>query len=225
MGKITINTDELIGKKFGKLTVIRKIISTENKTKTLVECECECGNIKNMQQYLVFNGHIKSCGCTKKPRNLKTDMDKRIYIKWKQMRNRVNYAKGKMYARYKQRGITVCDEWNNDFDRFKNDMGDIPFKDAELDRIDNDKGYYKENCRWVTREQNRINKSSIDGSTSKYKGVCWNKQRRMWESTIHKNGRRYHLGFSNNEQECAKLYNNKALELFGEYAYLNKFTS
>ena len=61
------------------------------------------------------------------------------------------------YKNYGARGIFVCEEWHK-FETFYKDMGDLPFYEAQLDRINNDDGYFKENCRWVTCKENSRNR-------------------------------------------------------------------
>ena len=79
----------------------------------------------------------------------------RTYKVWKSMVQRCTNSKDTRYHRYGGRGITVCDDWK-DFRNFYRDMGDAP-DGLEIDRIDNYKGYCKENCRWVTRKENLNN--------------------------------------------------------------------
>jgi len=78
------------------------------------------------------------------------------YNSWRAMRERCRYKKHKMYYAYGGRGIIVCDEWHN-FTTFLNDMGVRP-EGYELDRIDTEKGYNKENCRWIDRATNIRNR-------------------------------------------------------------------
>ena len=78
------------------------------------------------------------------------------YISWCKMKQRCYYKPGHSYAGYGGRGITVCDEWH-DFSTFLNDMGVRP-EGKELDRIDTEKGYYKDNCRWATKRENTNNR-------------------------------------------------------------------
>ena len=77
------------------------------------------------------------------------------YKSWSEMIYRCN-TKGKKY--WHDRGIKVCDEWS-EFTNFLNDMGDRPIN-MSIDRIDNDKGYFKENCRWTTQKEQCRNKSN-----------------------------------------------------------------
>lgn len=81
----------------------------------------------------------------------------------------INRCENKKHIRYHQyggRGITVCDEWKS-FKKFVKDMGEKPVG-MSLDRINNNKGYFKKNCRWATpKEQNMNRRTSIN-----YKGEC-----------------------------------------------------
>lgn len=94
-----------------------------------------------------------------------------------------------------------------------------------IDHIDNDSLNNRiENLREITLSQNQGNrKPNKNSSSSKYKGVSWFKPANKWRSRITKNSKQIHLGYFVNETEAAKAYNNKAMELFGEYANLNEF--
>ena len=86
-----------------------------------------------------------------------------IYEVWAGMKKRCINPNNKDYDKYGGRGITICDRWLNSFENFYEDMGDRPFKGAQLDRKENDKGYYKSNCRWVTSKQNNNNRRNPKG--------------------------------------------------------------
>lgn len=79
------------------------------------------------------------------------------YRKWLHMKMRCKAKGGKCFVNYVLRGIQVCDQWQT-FEGFFKDMGESPTIEHQIDRIDNDKGYYPENCRWVTRYENQLNK-------------------------------------------------------------------
>ncbi len=89
-----------------------------------------------------------------------------LYCTWKSMRQRCYLKTSKDYPTYGGRGITVCDRWNNPngdsriegFINFVNDMGYKKDPKLQLDRIDNDKGYSPDNCRWVTSKENNNNR-------------------------------------------------------------------
>lgn len=79
----------------------------------------------------------------------------------------------------------------------------------------------KTNLRIVTREQNQRNRASNKNTSSKYKGVVWHKTRKKWQAQIKIKRKYYYLGVYDNEKEAAKIYDQKAKSLFGEYAWLN----
>ena len=79
-----------------------------------------------------------------------------IYTIWRSMIDRCENPNVKAYPNYGGRGIKVCDDWH-DFKTFYREMGDRP-EGMTLDRIDNDKGYYKWNCKWSTRREQIINR-------------------------------------------------------------------
>ena len=92
-----------------------------------------------------------------------------IYWVWANMRSRCSNPNKPEYINYGGRGIKVCERWG-DFDNFVADMGDRPFKGAQLDRRDNDGDYCLSNCRWVTPKDNLRNKRdnvnlTYDGKT------------------------------------------------------------
>ena len=121
----------------------------------MYECKCECGKIINVRATALRKGNQVSCGCVGKHYLSNT----KEFITWQNMRKRCNKSYTTGFENYGGRGIKVCDEWN-DFVNFYNDMGKCP-DGYSLDRIDNSKGYSKENCRWASRiEQNR-NKRNV----------------------------------------------------------------
>lgn len=90
------------------------------------------------------------------------------YNSWKSMRNRCLFDGGNS-KNHKQKGISICSDWVDNFDKFVSDMGDRP-EGTTLDRIDSKKGYFKENCRWADWRVQQNNKEFLtsiehDGET------------------------------------------------------------
>ena len=80
-----------------------------------------------------------------------------LYRKYYDMKRRCLNPKSPNYKYYGAIGITVCDEWINSYESFVRDMGIPKRNNLQIDRIDNSKGYFKENCRWVTAKTNMRN--------------------------------------------------------------------
>ena len=111
----------------------------------------------------------------------------KIYKTWTAMLSRCRNEKDFRFKDYGARGITVCPEWEF-FENFYNDMGDIP-ENSSIDRINNDKGYYKENCRWALNKQQHRNKRSnvchashlgMQVQAELAEKIGWNKDQMRW---------------------------------------------
>jgi len=123
-------------------------------------CVCDCGQEVVVSGRDLRSGGQKSCGCLRSQNmsGLKHGMfGTLIHKTWTSMLSRCRNPKSESYLDYGGRGITVSSAWLL-FENFYADMGDKPFPGAQIDRIDNDAGYFKENCRWATPKQNSNNK-------------------------------------------------------------------
>ncbi len=150
---------DLTGMVFGRLTVQHRE-GTKNKKVTWL-CRCSCGSSLAVVSQNLLDKHTRSCGCLQrelvsKRTSTHRKSQSKIYDVWCKLVSRCQNEKDKSYASYGGRGITVCDEWL-DFSNFYNDMGDAP-KNKSIDRINNDAGYSKENCRWATKHQQTDNR-------------------------------------------------------------------
>lgn len=84
---------------------------------------------------------------------------RRLYVIWIDMKKRTEDITNKEYMNYGGRGISVCDEWTNNFDSFAEWADNNGYSDdLTIDRIDNNSGYSPENCRWVDMKTNQNNK-------------------------------------------------------------------
>lgn len=153
MGKIK----DLIGQKFGKLLVIGN-----SKSKKI--CICDCGKVCEIDTNHLVSGHTKSCGCNN-ARYWKTALGlskSRLYKCWQSMMSRCYSFNNIAYKYYGKRNITVCDEWHNSSNFLNWALNNGYADNLTLDRIDVNKNYSPENCRWITmKEQNRNTRRTI----------------------------------------------------------------
>jgi len=98
------------------------------------------------------------------------------YSSWGKLLGRTTCTTNKQYKDYGGRGITVCDEWK-DFRNFLSDMGEKP-EGKSIERINNDKGYHKENCKWATPREQAENRRSSNLVT----GVSWREDKKRWRA-------------------------------------------
>lgn len=156
-------TDEMIGKRFGRLTVLR-LSHKDRWYKRNYVCRCDCGNETIVLGRNLTTGNTTSCGCFKKEviekgANLKHAMRKtRLYSIWAGIRKRIRNERDISFENYGGRGIKVCDEWS-DFANFaKWALENGYCANLTIDRIDVNGDYAPDNCRWATIKQQQRNK-------------------------------------------------------------------
>lgn len=197
------------GHKFGKLFVIKFIELYHGRS--FYECKCDCGNIVIKNRKYLVNGDTKSCGCLLKENAILIGKNKithglskhPLHKVWSSMKDRCLNSKCHAYKNYGGRGITVDDRWLS-FENFYNDVSGTYKKGLELDRVENDKGYSKDNFRWATPTINKRNRR-----TSVYLTVHGvTKHIAEWEKET---------GISRHSIFCRMKYENKdgELALFG----------
>lgn len=163
MSSVPLN---LRGNRYGKLVAMSSVRDTK-RPRFLWECVCDCGGSTVTTTYQLRNGLVRSCGC------LRTDAAKRAGVAntthgmsnsrafriWTGMKTRCLNKSDPGYKNYGGRGISIAPEWLESFSVFLFDMGE-PSSFQQIDRINNDGNYCKENCRWVTSKINANNRRS-----------------------------------------------------------------
>ena len=139
----------------------------------------------------------------------------KLYTIWTSIKKRTLNPKNKRYNDYGGRGITICEEWKNDFMSFYNwalSNGYEENKGLSIDRIDNDGGYSPENCRWTTKTIQSRNQRMQKNNKSGYRGVCYNKGNNKYVAQICVNRKIIHLGYFQTVVEAGVAYNNYIIE-------------
>jgi len=142
---------DIVGQKFNKLTVI-KASPNLHEGRANWFCECECRNTITVSGSNIKT--TKSCGCSKSSANNYSHTSE--YRIWYSMIRRTTKPSCVGYKNYGGRGITVCDRWMK-FESFLEDMGPRT-GNLSIDRVDNNKGYSPDNCKWATKEVQGRNK-------------------------------------------------------------------
>lgn len=155
--------NNIIGDRFGRLVVLSPT-KNRNRGSVVWKCLCDCGNEVRVSSNNLITGSTQSCGCIR-IELLKSGIIRRthgmrhnsIYYIWCSMKERCLNPKNAGYHRYGGRGIKISSNWIK-FEKFFKDMGETYKKGLQIDRINNNKNYCKENCRWVTSRQNNNNR-------------------------------------------------------------------
>lgn len=143
---------KLVGKQFGYWTVL-KVTGRNSAGGLIVECQCKCGTIRDVDASNLRSGRSKSCGCMKMEKQAKRngasmpgDPDYRLYTAWHHMQKRRffhNYDEGAT--------ISVCDEWR-DWESFKTwSLAHGYADDTQLIRVDQSLGFSPDNCLWLRK--------------------------------------------------------------------------
>jgi hypothetical protein len=167
---------DLSGQKIGEWEVLKPAKPHTNGSARW-ECRCTlCGELYLVYDYQLRTGGSTKCArCNLFERNFKHGQtNTRLYSIWSSMKGRTKYKQHPFYKNYGGRGISVCDEWANDFNSFMEWAIKAGYSDdLTIYRIDNNKDYCPENCRWISRSDQSYNKRTKNKSG--YKGVIGKK--------------------------------------------------
>lgn len=207
-----LKPQDITRENFGRLTAKKYLYTEKGKSSTWL-CECECGNTTEVVLSSLRNGNTQSCGCLQKERARNNVTHNRTktseYYAWSNMIQRCTNKNNPEYKNYGARGITVCDKWKNSFEKFLEDMGEKPLRGLSLDRIDNNKGYFKENCRWTTGYTQAVNQRNKKNKTTGIKNISYSKRDDLYYVSITRKAKRYRKCFK--ELEDAVNWKEKTL--------------
>lgn len=173
MGRPSI---DLKNKKFGRLRVLQKLdTKLKNYKHTAWVCKCSCGEVVKVLSNCLRTGQVRSCGCLRRHTAHKNffvhgEVNTPTYRSWKSMLNRI-YGKDLNHAKYYSK-VSICKRWHT-FLEFKKDMGCRP-ENTTIHRVDNSKGYYKNNCVWAsaTVQQRNTRRNRLITFNSKTLPMC-----------------------------------------------------
>lgn len=163
--------NDITGKTFGRLTAI-KTVGKNYRNSYLWLCQCSCGNTAIVDGNCLRKGNTKSCGCLNDERRRSGDNRRthgqcgtRLYRIWKRMKSRCMNKNTVDYKKwYGSKGVSVCEEWANDFQTFYDwSMANGYADDLTIDRIDPYGNYEPSNCRWADAKTQSMNKRKKEG--------------------------------------------------------------
>lgn len=181
-----------INKKFNMLTIIEEVnpVFSENGVKKrMVLCSCDCGKSKVIEYHQILRGRSKSCGCIKKgAKNRGLSSHIRLRNTHMSMKQRCYNKNNPNYKHYSAKGVTICDDWLS-FEGFLKDMLDSHVPGLTIDRIDPFGNYCKENCIWIPKSEQGMNKRrniliTFNGITQNVSR--WAAEYKIDRSTLHR---------------------------------------
>ena len=211
------------GDKYGRLAVTSSetvyLTSASGRKTRSVQCVCECGKAATVHVNKLVSGHTTSCGCFLAENRGKSSIThglckEPLFDVWRAMVARCDNPKDPRYKFYGARGITCSEDWK-DYHSFMSDMFSTYEVGLTLDRVDVNKGYSKDNCRWTDMSVQGHNRRAYIGCTSKYTGVAEHAEGK-WTVYININKKRCYLHLWVNEEDAAKAYDDASYFLYND---------
>lgn len=200
MDRVKVQED-LTNRKFGKWLVLSRSddLTKYKKPVPMWKCQCECGTIRDVRGYTLRHGMSASCGCVAKQGLHRTHNKSHLplYRVWSRMKSCTTLETHQDYKYYGARGLKMCKEWFDDFEKFYQwSIANGYKRGLEIDRIDNDGNYEPSNCRWVTRKKQLNNTSrnrniTFNGKTQSVKE--WSEELGFVYNTLY--ARIFHFGW------------------------------
>lgn len=194
------NFVDLTGKKYNYLTIIKFSHYKSNYRYWL--CRCDCGVEKSIREDLIVKNKTISCGCYNiikiKKTNTKHGLwSHRLHNVWSSIKTRCYNKKSHAYKNYGGRGITMCDEWKNNFKSFYDWAMSNGYQDnLTIDRINNNGNYEPLNCRWVDMKTQSNNKRNNKMITYKNETLSVSEMARKYDITVDRLSKRLYAGWS-----------------------------
>ena len=199
MGKTKV---DLTGQRRGKLLILSENF---DKKRRHWNCICDCGATRVVRQDALKPGGTESCGECIYDSQVSYSSE---YIVWIGIKARCNNPNHANYHNYGGRGISICDEWKNDFNKFFEYVGPRP-DNHNIDRIDPNGNYEPGNVRWVDKSVSAANTRLTCNNSTGHKSVYLNKNcpNNPYYVQVDRNGKKHQLGFYPTIEEAIKARN------------------